>query len=120
VPRTEVVGGSRNHFPDSLYVFEHFIIPKAKYRNPVKAQQPRASQIGSSMTSDVMLSSVNLDGKPNSRTTMEIDDIPADRMLPAKTQSVELAALRHIPEFSFSSRCVTAQAAGASRSLFGP
>jgi hypothetical protein len=119
VPRTEVVGCSRNHLPDSLYVINYLIIPEAKYRNPFKLQHPRTSQIRKSMTSNVMLPAVNFDSKPDSRT-IEIDDIPPDRMLPAKTQSVELSTLQYVPKFPFSSRRVTAQAASASSRLFGP
>jgi len=47
-----------------------------------------------------MLSTIDFDGESDCRT-VEINNVPADRMLTAKTQTRELAALQHVPKLPF-------------------
>jgi hypothetical protein len=99
VPAVRVVQGGTNYFLNPLDVFENLIIPEPKHLKTFTFEPARS--FCASLDLFGMLTTIKFDDYPR-READEIDDIFADRRLPAQFEAINSLISQFIPKMFFS------------------
>jgi hypothetical protein len=99
--RKDSIDGRFDVFENDVEIFQDFVIPDPHESDAVLVFQGcRALSIGYLLVRKAVLTAIELDGEREGRA-VEIEDVSAERMLPAELEPAEATATQGIPKDSF-------------------